>query len=134
LIWAFDADVLIYAADPSHSLGQPVRRLLAGLDPGDGVGSVLLVPELLIKPTRIRDEFEIQALLALLARLQLIDLTSQAAFRATNLGVAYGLKSIDAVHLATALLTGATGFLTNNRSDFGSSLIRAIDVVYPADL
>ena len=53
---AFDADVLIYAAVPEHPLGQRVRALFP-LEPVDetgltaGVGSVLLLPELLSKPT-----------------------------------------------------------------------------------
>lgn len=46
---------------------------------------------------------------------------------------AYGLRAADAVHLATAVGGGADRFLTNNQSDFPTS-IAEIDVVYPADL
>lgn len=56
-MYAFDADVLIYAAARDHSLGRRVRALLA-VDPLvasgaiSGIGSVLLIPELLTKPFR----------------------------------------------------------------------------------
>jgi hypothetical protein len=52
---------------------------------------------------------------------------------AATLGAAYGLRAIDAVHLATAVAAGAERFLTNNSSDFGKA-ITEIDVIYPNDL
>ena len=73
---AFDADVLIYAAAPDHPLGRRVRRLF----PADatsatgavaGIGSVLLIPELLSKPLRTGADAELAALAALLGRLDL---------------------------------------------------------------
>jgi hypothetical protein len=54
---AFDADVLIYAAIPDHPLGRRVAALFSA-EPAaksgmrDGVGSVLLLPELLAKPLK----------------------------------------------------------------------------------
>ena len=73
---AFDADVLIYAAAPRHPLGRRVRLLF----PDDaapaggavaGIGSVLLVPELLSKPLRDGADEEVDALAAMLGRLDL---------------------------------------------------------------
>lgn len=50
---AFDADVLIYAAAADHPLGSRVRRLFPDDDGGSaGVGSVLLLAEILAKPMR----------------------------------------------------------------------------------
>ena len=47
---AFDADVLIYAGAPEHSLGARVRaQFPAGAGGVAGVGSVLLLPEVLAK-------------------------------------------------------------------------------------
>lgn len=53
----FDADVLIYAAVPNHPLGQRVPALFPPeptVETGAvaGIGSVLLIPELLTKPMR----------------------------------------------------------------------------------
>jgi predicted nucleic acid-binding protein len=135
---AFDADVLIYAAVPTHALGRRVRALLPDEPPGDGarpagVGSMLLLPELLTKPTRDHADRELVALTALLARLDLRPLDAATAELAVALGAAYGLRAADAVHLATAVGVGADRFLTNNHRDFPQT-ITEIDIVYPDEL
>ena len=132
---AFDADVLIYAAAPAHPLGARVAALFAGA--GDvataGIGSVLLLPELLTRPTGDGAEDELAALYALLARLDLRPVDSAVAELAVVLGAAYRLRAADAVHLATAVNAGADRFVTNNAKEFRAD-IAEIDVTYPADL
>lgn len=135
---AFDADVLIYAAEPGHRLGDPVRALFESSGPGDelstvGIGSVLLLPELLSKPRRNRADGEVAALAALLGRLDLLAVDLEVAEMATTLGARHRLRSADAVHLATAVAVGADRFITNNTRDF-SAAITEIDVVTPQDL
>lgn len=135
---AFDADVLIYAAVPSHPLGQRVRGLFpaeATAETGAvaGTGSVLLIPELLTKPMRDGAESEVEALAALLSRLDLRPADEAIADLATSLGAAHGLRAVDAVHLATAVAVGADRFITNNSTDFSRS-ISEIDITYPVDL
>lgn len=133
---AFDADVLIYAAVPGHPLGRRVRALLAGYDRDDtvfAIGSVLLLPELLTKPTRDGNQDEVVALAILLSRLHLLPTDRATAMLAVSLGAAYRLRAADAVHLATAVNAGADRFITNNRTDFLPS-ITEIDIVYPSDL
>jgi len=135
---AFDADVLVYAAASDHALG---RRVLAVFpseplerdDPRAGVGSTLLLPELLSKPTRRGAEDELRKLEKLLGRLDLRPLDETIATRAVEFGAAYGLKAPDAVHLATAVMAGADRFVTNNHRDFPRT-IAEIDIVYPSDL
>ncbi len=135
---AFDADVVIYAASPGHYLGEAVRRLFPD-DPTNGeaafagVGSVLLLPEVLAKPTADGASDEVAALTALLGRLDLRPVDETIAALAVDLGAAYRLRSADAVHLATAVVAGADRFVTNNRRDFSPS-IEEIAVTYPADL
>lgn len=135
---AFDADVLIYAAVQGHPLGRRVRALFptGPVTAGDdlaGVGSVLLLPELLAKPLREQASDELAELGALLGRLDLRPTDQITAELAVAFGTAYGLRAMDAVHLATAVNAGATRFLTNNSTDFPKS-ISEIDVTYPADL
>ena len=135
---AFDADVLIYATVPGHALGERVKSLFPADPPADkaelaGIGSVLLIPELLTKPMREGAESEIEALAILLGRLELRAVDEAVAELATALGATYGLRAIDAVHLATAVAGGADRFITNNASDF-SKAITEVDVTYPADL
>jgi predicted nucleic acid-binding protein len=135
---AFDADVLIYAAVPDHTLGRRIRALFSDEAPGDmmtpaGVGSMLLLPELLTEPTRDQADEEVVALAALLARLDLRPLDEATAELAVALGAAYRLRAADAVHLATAVGVGADRFLTNNHRDFPQT-ITEIDITYPDQL
>ena len=134
---AFDADVLIYAAVAGHPLGRRVRALFpTELLDGDevaGIGSVLLMPEVLSKPLRERRDDEVTELAALLARLELRPTDAATAALATTFRAAYRLRTADAVHLATAVIAGADRFLTNNTNDFPRAIVE-IDVIYPADL
>ncbi len=135
---AFDADVLIYAAVSDHEIGRRVRALfpvepVAPSGVVAGIGSVLLVPELLSKPLRDQSSDELAELGALLSRLQLLPTDEPTAELATALGASYRLRAVDAVHLATAVGAGADRFLTNNQADFPKS-INEIDITYPDDL
>lgn len=132
---AFDADVLIYAAVADHPLGRRVRALFPTEATGRsravaGVGSVLLIPELLTKPMREGADRELDELGALLGRLDLRPVDEAIAELAAALGAAYGLRAMDAVHLATAVGAGAERFVTNNRSDFAPTIME-IDITYP---
>ena len=133
---AFDAAVLIYAAVADHQLGKRVRALFP-VDPVAatvaGIGSVLLLPELLTKPLRDEAVDELTELAALLGRLDLRPLDEATAELATALGASYQLRPADAVHLATAVNAGADRFITNNSKDFPKT-ITEVDVTYPADL
>lgn len=135
---AFDADVLIYAAVAGHEAGRRVRALFPTDPAGEtgviaGVGSVLLLPELLAKPLRDNAHDELAELAGLLSRLELLPTDQATAELAAALAAAYGLRAADAVHLATAVGAGADRFVTNNRSDFPQS-ITEIDVTYPDHL
>jgi predicted nucleic acid-binding protein len=131
----FDADVLIFAADPRHSLGSRVRALFTAptADGPVGIGSVLLMPEVMSKPLRDAREDQLGDLAALLARLDLRPLDQATAQVATALAAQHRLRAADAVHLATAVVSGADRFITNNRKDFPKS-ITEVDITYPDDL
>jgi predicted nucleic acid-binding protein len=128
--WSFDADVLIYAAEPGHKLGEPVWDLLEA-HPDEVFGSILLIPEMLIKPARLHAHDEYDTLTAVLARLELIGLDDGIAALTVELGASHGLTPADAVHLASAVWVGAEVFVTNNRRDFKPSRITEIDVRFP---
>ena len=135
---AFDSDVLIYAAVPGHPLGERVAALfpadaLDGTGPKVGVGSVLLLPEVLSKPLRDGDEEAVRTLSRFLVRLDLRPVDQLTAAQAAVLGARYKLRGPDATHLAAAIAMGANRFITNNSKDFGS-FIKEIDVTFPADL
>jgi predicted nucleic acid-binding protein len=135
---AFDADVLIYAAVEGHPLGRRVRALFPAARVREtgataGIGSVLLLPELLSKPLRDGNAGELDALGELLARLDLRVTDEATAELATALSADYRLRAADAVHLATAVSAGADRFITNNAADFPRT-VREIDITYPGDL
>ena len=85
------------------------------------------------KPLREDASDELEALGALLARLDLRPLDESTAELAAALGATYRLRAADAVHLATAVAAGADRFLTNNQSDFPRT-ITELDVVYADEL
>jgi predicted nucleic acid-binding protein len=134
---AFDADVLIYAGIPRHPLGRRVAALFPSTPVTGarqaGVGSVLLVPELLSKPLRDADAAVVTTLSGFLARLDLRPVDRAIAAQAAVLGAKYKLRAPDATHLATAISMGAHRFITNNSRDFDPS-IKEIDVTFPAGL
>lgn len=135
---AFDADVLIYASVADHPLGRRVTALFPSEpmdlgDPAVGVGSLLLIPEILTKPVREGAADEVAALTGLLARLELLPLDAATADLAVALGATYGLRAADGVHLATAVQAGADRFITNNRRHF-SHEIAEVSITYPEDL
>ncbi len=135
MISAFDSDVLIYAADPDNPLGRRVAALFSGATSTltAGVGSVLLLPEVLSRPQRQGSTEELLRLGALLTRLDLYPVDQATADLATTVAATYRLHCADAVHLATAIAAGADCFITNNRRDFGRP-ISEVDVVFPEDL
>jgi predicted nucleic acid-binding protein len=135
---AFDADALIYASIPGHPLGRRVAALfpvgpVASAGRRAGVGSVLLVPELLSKPLRDEDAAAVTTLSGFLARLDLRPADQAVSALAAVLGAQYKLRAPDATHLATAVSMGAHRFITNNSKDFGQP-IGEIEVTFPADL
>ena len=135
---AFDSDVLIYAAAPGHPLGERVAALfpahpLGSHGPMVGVGSVLLLPEVLSKPLRDGDAEAVRSLSELLVMIDLRPVDQLTAVKAALLGARYKLRLADAMHLATAISMRADRFITNNSKDFGP-FIKEIDVTFPADL
>jgi PIN domain len=137
---AFDSDVLIYAAAPGHPLGERVAALFPahplgspGPGPVAGVGSVLLLPEVLSKPLRDGDAEAVRSLSELLVMIDLRPVDQLTAAKAALLGARYNLRLADAMHLATAISMRADRFITDNSKDFGP-FIKEIEITYPADL
>jgi predicted nucleic acid-binding protein len=120
---------------PGHPLGEQVVTLFPSAAPAivAGIGSVLLLPEVLGRPLRDGAIDEVRILAGLLARLDLRPVDRATAELATALSSRYRLKAADATHLATAVGMGADRFITNNKRDFPST-ITEIQVTYPADL
>ncbi len=123
---AFDADVLIYAARGD----QRGAKALGALSSSEhAIGSTLLLPETLIKPSRVDHFTELGALQSLLAEIELRPVDEEVAMAAVLLGAKYRLHAPDAIHLATAVVWGADRFHTNNRNDFDCEIVE-LEVVF----
>ena len=132
-VTAFDADVLIYAAQEGSPLGARISAHIASRST-HGIGSLILLPEVLAKPLRTNPQAsEVAELRRIVDRLELHELDRPTGELALQLATTYGLRAADAIHLATAVAAEADQFLTNNRRDFPKT-IAEIDVIYPEDL
>ncbi|MEO8528005.1 MAG: PIN domain-containing protein [Pseudolysinimonas sp.] len=125
---AFDADVLIHAATPGRFRDASKAAIVAS---ETRMGSVILLPEVLIKPLRIGNQRETDEIAEMLATFELKHVDEEVADAAVTLGAKYRLRTPDAIHLATAVVWGAERFYTHNTKDFGSH-ITEVDVVHPA--
>jgi len=126
---AFDADVLIFASK-GDARGTRAESALRGAEAN--IGSLLLLPETLVKPGRTGDDAEFDELAQLLVHIDLKPVDEEIATVAVSLGVKYALRAADAVHLATAVVWGADRFHTNNRRDFGR-VVDEIEIVLGGD-
>ncbi|MBX3093426.1 MAG: PIN domain-containing protein [Cryobacterium sp.] len=109
--------------------GAAARRSLLGAD--GRLGSNLLLVELLRKPMRAGLVDEVRALEQTLATMELRPADDEVVEAALSFSVKYGLKTRDAIHLATAVVWGAARFHTNNRKHFGPH-ITEVEVVHPS--
>lgn len=127
MIDAFDADVVIHAAGDSPFRARSLAAIVASRD---RIGSVVLLPEVLIKPMRAGGTGEAGRIAEILALFTLKPVDEEIADAAVTLGAKYRLKTPDAIHLATAVVWGAERFYTNNTKDFGPH-VTEIEVVVP---
>lgn len=124
LIWmpsdtvVVDTDVVIYTVErlePYYGLLLPLWHA-ANAGEVHVAGSELLLLETMVKPLRQADT-DLQAAFRNLltnTRFRLIPITRSILAEAALLRAKFGLKTPDSIHAATALLEGATIFLSNN--------------------
>ncbi|MGH9199432.1 MAG: type II toxin-antitoxin system VapC family toxin [Acidimicrobiia bacterium] len=99
----------------------PVTRLLfRGLATGviAGVTSPVTLTELTVRPLALGQRQLVNLYTAVLSQhphMLIQDITLSTARMAAELRARHGVRTIDALQLATALGAGATGFVTNDR-------------------
>lgn len=111
--------------------------LLAGVQAGQwrAVTSTVTLMELTVRPWQLGRAAvarEYEALLVHFPHLTVADVTRDVARRAAQLRAIYSLRPADALQVATALVHGATVFVTNDRSL--ARLSPVLDVVLLDDL
>ena len=114
-----DASPIIYSVEkiePYSSLLQPLW-LAAQAGNIRLLGSELLLLETLVKPIQNQDhilEATFRQLLTASRELHLVPIGTDVLEQAIHLRSTTGLKTPDAIHAATALISGCTLFVTND--------------------
>jgi predicted nucleic acid-binding protein len=127
-----DTSVFIYHLE-AHPDYQPLtQELLAGVENGQwkAVTSTVTVMELTVRPWQLDRPAvarEYEALLVHFPNLVLADVTRDVARQAAQLRARYRVRPADALQVATALIHGATAFVTND--SFLTRLAPMLDIV-----
>ena len=115
-----DTSILIYHLE-GHPRYQPLtQELLARVQAGrqTAVTSTVTVMELTVRPWQVGRPAvarEYEALLVHFPHLTRADVTRDVARRAAQLRARYRVRPADALQAATALIHGATAFVTDDR-------------------
>ena len=133
---ALDTSVWIYHFEGSAAHGRAADSVLEAVSEGHvaAVASELVLLELLVAPLKkgaqdVADEIELTLLH--FPHLQLAPVTRAVLVRAAEIRAQYGLRTPDAVMVATAIESGATLSFTN---DSAWRKVREIEVVLLQDL
>jgi predicted nucleic acid-binding protein len=123
-----DASAIIYSIESTLPLRQAVLSRITEVERepnGQLLTSRLSRLECRVRPLRERETrlLETYEGFFALASLRVIEITADVIERATELRVRYGLKTPDAIHLATAIELQADAVLTGDRD-----LARCTDV------
>jgi len=133
---AFDTVPLIYFIERNPTYIVQMREIMQQIADENlkGTASFLTLTEVLIHPIKIGDATLVQQYETILTksknfRLAVIgDTTSR---KAAELRALYNLKTPDALHVASAIVTNADAFLTNDK---GLRRINEIDILLLDDL
>lgn len=115
-----DTCVLIYHIE-RHPVYYPVTQpLLANIESGHltACASILTLMEITVRPWQLQRSDIVQdyeEILPHFPNLTLVDVNRDIARQAARLRAQYHLRPADALHVATALVHGATAFITNDR-------------------
>ena len=115
-----DTSIFIYHLESVPRYAALTDELLRGVQSGRwaAVISTISLMELTVRPWQLDRGAvarEYEALLAHFPNLVMVDVTRDVARRAAQLRGRYRVGPADALQVATALLHGATAFVTNDR-------------------
>ncbi|HMK52474.1 MAG TPA: PIN domain-containing protein [Thermodesulfobacteriota bacterium] len=118
---AIDTMIFVYAFEDHPAHASFLRSFFSALEKGEmeSVTSSVTITECLTQPYRVKDfalAAQYMALFRNFPHLSVVPVTDDIAERAAFLRASQNLKTPDALQLATALLSGANFFLTNDQS------------------
>jgi predicted nucleic acid-binding protein len=113
-----DTNIWIYAYEEDPKFGASARVMMQSLRSGEHsiVGSLLILNELLVLPTRRADDFTVAAYRRLFGArmLELVPYTQAATQIYAGLRAFHRTKPLDALHLATAAAARVDYFITQD--------------------
>jgi predicted nucleic acid-binding protein len=109
-----DACLFIYWVERAGPVAEAAVRWLENQAGAAMCVSPLVRLEVLVKPMRVGNQAVVQSYEALLAKQEWLSMNDNIFARALGLRAKHGLKTPDALHLATALHHGCTEFWTND--------------------
>ncbi len=117
---ALDTVILIYFLERQPIFYSTVREIFRGIEAHrfSAVISSLIFAELLVpayKAGKPEEATRLQQVLSDFPHLEIVPISSTIAAGAARLRAGYGIRTPDAIHIATALDRGAAGFITNDR-------------------
>ena len=132
----FDTAPLIYFVERHPDHVQKMHDIVQRIDIGEIVGfsSVITLTEVLTRPKQLGEkniEQSYRELLQNSRNFTLIPVTAAIAEQAAELRSRYGLRTPDALQLATALNVGCQAFLSN---DFSLRRVKELSILILAEL
>jgi predicted nucleic acid-binding protein len=110
-----DSCVLIDALVNPERRGDDARAALEGERSGGVCTSALVELECMVRPLRSGDQNWIASMRSALARFRPLEITARCYQLAAHLRALHGLKTADALHVATASLGGCDEMWTSDR-------------------
>jgi predicted nucleic acid-binding protein len=131
-----DANALVYFLEAHAVLGPPLKKLFNAADSHqvEMVTSELSLAELLVLPIKAKRDDLVEAHTAFLATRPLFNVLGierAVLIESARLRAATGMKFPDAIHVATALASGCTTFISEDRGirvPDGLRLVRVSDL------
>ncbi len=132
-----DTSVFIYHVEAHPRYLSLTQALLVGIQAGQwmAITSTVTLMELAVRPWQLRRSAvarEYEVLLVHFPNLSLEDITRDVARRAAQIRAEYRLRPADALQVATALVHGATAFVSNDQALL--RLASTLDIVLLEDL
>lgn len=120
-IVALDTSVFIYVFEEHKVFGKRAEKILKDVERGKqkGIFSVIGMIELQTGPKSL-DRHDVAAryreLITTFPHLSVVNLNEAIVELTSDLRARYKIATPDAIHLATAIASGATTFITNDKS------------------
>jgi predicted nucleic acid-binding protein len=130
---ALDTSAFIYLIEKHPTFFSAVEPIFQAVDAGtvQAATSVLTLLEVLVKPLEanaiaLADDFRVAVSAS--ANLRVIEVDRSVADLAASIRATYGYRTPDAIHLATAQLSGADLFVTNDDKLRGFSGVTVVSL------